>query len=542
MGSLLSRIRSWWENADRTQRVVTVFGLVLLTSLLLATFFVAGRPDMTRLYEGLTPEEQGMVMAELQTQGIPFRQDASGSIFVPTSRAPEIRANLAMNGKAPVGGGSGDNFAGIGLGNTPAVERERILAAKASDIEKTLAMLPFVKTARVHITPGDDSPFVSQRRSPAASVTIVSAPGATVSEKEGEAISRILVGEINGLDPKNVSVVVDGQIVFDGSAASGATAAADRRLQAQVAEAKRRELELQRTLDNAFGPGNTIVKVELEMDFDERTVNRLERNPSETPVEQEKNQETMAGGGAGMAGGIAGAVTNQPGAPAEPAGGTGGENYTGKRESVRFEVNETQSVSKEAGGDVTRMSVAVLVDSAKIEDPAPVEQFVRGTISVYQGPTYSVTVTPTEFNRAAEEEAKKAAASIGGQERLQQILSLLPIVALLIVGFMVVKALGKAIQPVEVPVVALPDGGSIPLGEFAQRMPAALAAVGESGDSVMAAQAVAAEISRSHAEQISIEAIPEQLNVPLEQIKKMAEERPDAVAMLVKSWLLEDRR
>ena len=39
-----------------------------------------------------------------------------------------------------------------------------------------------------------------------------------------------------------------------------------------------------------------------------------------------------------------------------------------------------------------------------------------------------------------------------------------------------------------------------------------------------------------------IRPIKDRLNIPLEQIKKMAEEKPEIVAMLVKSWLLEEGR
>ncbi|MNC96940.1 hypothetical protein D3C83_144450 [compost metagenome] len=37
-----------------------------------------------------------------------------------------------------------------------------------------------------------------------------------------------------------------------------------------------------------------------------------------------------------------------------------------------------------------------------------------------------------------------------------------------------------------------------------------------------------------------IEDIPDQINVPLEQIKKMGIERPNVAAMLIKSWLISD--
>ena len=39
-----------------------------------------------------------------------------------------------------------------------------------------------------------------------------------------------------------------------------------------------------------------------------------------------------------------------------------------------------------------------------------------------------------------------------------------------------------------------------------------------------------------------IRSIRSKVNVPLEQIKKLAKERPSTVAMLLKSWMLEERR
>ena len=43
-------------------------------------------------------------------------------------------------------------------------------------------------------------------------------------------------------------------------------------------------------------------------------------------------------------------------------------------------------------------------------------------------------------------------------------------------------------------------------------------------------------------QEMDVGEIQSRLNVPLEQIKKMSNERPEVVAMLIKSWLLEDRR
>jgi flagellar biosynthesis/type III secretory pathway M-ring protein FliF/YscJ len=39
-----------------------------------------------------------------------------------------------------------------------------------------------------------------------------------------------------------------------------------------------------------------------------------------------------------------------------------------------------------------------------------------------------------------------------------------------------------------------------------------------------------------------VKGITAKVNVPLEQIKRMCQDRPEAVAMLIKGWLLEEKR
>jgi flagellar biosynthesis/type III secretory pathway M-ring protein FliF/YscJ len=46
----------------------------------------------------------------------------------------------------------------------------------------------------------------------------------------------------------------------------------------------------------------------------------------------------------------------------------------------------------------------------------------------------------------------------------------------------------------------------------------------------------------SEDESIDIANIKTKIDLPLEQIKKLARQRPDTVAMLLKSWIMEDRR
>ena len=43
-------------------------------------------------------------------------------------------------------------------------------------------------------------------------------------------------------------------------------------------------------------------------------------------------------------------------------------------------------------------------------------------------------------------------------------------------------------------------------------------------------------------ETVDVESIRQRIDLPLEQIKKMGKQKPQAVAMLLKTWLMEERR
>jgi hypothetical protein len=131
---------------------------------------------------------------------------------------------------------------------------------------------------------------------------------------------------------------------------------------------------------------------------------------------------------------------------------------------------------------------------------------------------------------------------------MQQIISMLPIAALLFVGFLVMKSIGKFSKGTSMAIVG---GGSLPVPYNQSALP------GSSGDLLRAVDRVGGgdgggqfarsggdgggDDDESDAQLASIKGISRKVNVPLEQIKKMSSDRPETVAMLIKGWLLEER-
>jgi flagellar biosynthesis/type III secretory pathway M-ring protein FliF/YscJ len=118
---------------------------------------------------------------------------------------------------------------------------------------------------------------------------------------------------------------------------------------------------------------------------------------------------------------------------------------------------------------------------------------------------------------------------------MQQLVSLLPIAALLFVGFLVAKAIAKAAKPQMM--AALPGGGMLPLEAGTDHHEVFETHYDENGEEIPHA------LDEQETPQMEeIMAIQEKLNLPLEQLKKMSDDKAENVAMLIKTWLLEDHK
>lgn len=138
---------------------------------------------------------------------------------------------------------------------------------------------------------------------------------------------------------------------------------------------------------------------------------------------------------------------------------------------------------------------------------------------------------------------------------MQQVLSILPIAALIIVAMMVLKSVTKFAQTqtlayttADGQVIPLPSSG-LPMTHEAMAAYAAqdrkhghaahsnITLEGASPEEIQAALTGRTEPEE---EDIEVMGIKKKIHIPLEQIKKMADERPEMVATLIKSWMVMD--
>jgi flagellar M-ring protein FliF len=562
MGGLILKLRTWWDSADKNQKLITIGGTAFLALMLAGVFIFATKPKMQIMFSGLSPEDTGSVVAEIQGLGIPVDYDTVGNISVPAERMPEIRGTLAVKGKLPR---ASSHLTKRDLNNMPVmapprVEEERLLAITEGQLAESIEMFSGVQNAQVHVSKGNDSPLLDRARQASANVTISEKVGESVTSDQGRAMAMLVASSVEDLNADKVTIFSsDGRAIWDGEETSGTSGRAVTKLQMEKQYARQVRDDIQEQLNRIVGQGNALASVDVTLDLDKVNQTENTTTPTEDPITKESVKEVMSGGGGANPSGVVGAVGNQPGAQAPGTSATNGNDYTSSQERVERGVSVTSKTIEKAPGQVLSMGITILVNSDKVTDAADVQK-IEDLASAKLGPKAADTTNFTskvinyKFDNSVQVAAAKATETANSSAKMQQILSMLPILALIVVAFLVMKTLAKigktatfGTQQLAFAGAAgpmLPSGPASATAIAAHTLSIPEEAVHKALESGLVDEELASALAEAQKhvglDNVDIPSIGNKINVPLEQIKKMSNEKPEVVAMLIKSWLLEE--
>jgi flagellar M-ring protein FliF len=558
----LNRLRERWTSLPRTTRIALISGVVGLTMVFVALGFWASTPTYTTLYTGLSPADSAAVVQALREKNIPVRTSGGGSVVeVPEARAEEARLELASKGLPKTGAPGYARLEKTPFGMTQVMEQTTLRIALEEELANTIRHLEPVESARVHITPGNDSPFADSRTEPTASVVVTLKPNATLTREQVRGIVHLVCHSVEGLKPEQVTVVdSEARPLWQG----GDPYAVDNELlrtrrEAERAYAEELRRQLQQHLDRVLGPNKSSVMVQVELDLDKEEVQaqRVEPlDPNRAAVVSETTATERLSGNPPMAGGAAGIAGNRAENPMYPAAPLGGGGEYNREDRVRnYEINKQVEHIIRAPGRIERLSVATLVDeSVPDEALTAVRNWLEATVGVAPNqPNRIVTVQRVKFDTSLAEQAAKEQQAREAARRQALLWQLLPVILLLMVAFFLARVIGKQIRkpaPQPKALAALPGGGAVsvegvaPAGAITDGSEHALNAVvaddgitvieevDENGTVIVRKRRGPSVIEEELAERIRERTQPELL-----EIQRFAENKPEHVAALLRNWM-----
>ena len=416
----METLTNYWKGIDLRRRAFLIGGVAALAAILLILTRVATAPSYELLYSGLEPAAAGEVVTALEARGVPYRV-AGNSIEVHATERDSLRMALAGEG-LPANGPQGyellDSLSGFGT--TSQMFDAAYWRAREGELARTIISSPRIRAARVHIANPTADPFDTSQ-DVTASVAIRPASG-EVAPAQARALRYLVASSVPGLTPENVTVLdADSGLVLGAEQENSPAADA-----ASRSEQLRQNVE--RLLAARVGPGNAVVQVSVELETARETI--LERliDPESRVVIASDTEERDDASSNAEQGGVT-VASNLPTGDAEGQAGQSTAQSSETRESVTFDMSETQREIAREPGSIRRISVAVLLNGvpeigedgrAQLvpraeEELRALESLVQSAVGYDAARGDSVTIQSMVFDEAALPDVVEA----GLLERLQ---------------------------------------------------------------------------------------------------------------------------
>ena len=356
----MDQIRQIFGRLSLTQRIAIAAAAILVICSVVFFLRWNREKDFKPIYEQLSSEDSGAVIAKLRESATEYRlRPEDSAILVPSAKVAELRLQMATSGIPKSGRIGYELFDKTNLGTTDFAEQVNYHRAVEGELERSVMAMAEVEQARVHITFPKESVFTDNKQPAKASVMVKLKTGAQLSEHNASAISQLMASAVEGLTPEGVSVMdMKGNLLIrprkpgDGSEPSDDLLLYKGKLESETLA------KITSVLDPLLGSAKYRASVDMDCDLTSGEQSEETYDPNQSIITT--SQKTEEGSVAHDTAGVPGTASNLPRPTSHPQ--TGGAGIARRTESTNYETSRTVRRLKLPQGIVKRMSLSVLVD------------------------------------------------------------------------------------------------------------------------------------------------------------------------------------
>jgi flagellar M-ring protein FliF len=364
LSKLLAQLGAIWSQLGSSQRVSVAAATFVLITGLTALCFWSSRADYGLLYGGLSDSEASKVIAALDDAKVPYKT-GNGSVYVPADKIYTMRMQLAGKG-IPSGDGVGfEIFDKANFGISDFVQHANYVRAIEGELARTISQIDSVEAARVMIVQPENRLLLDKDTYPTASVFVHVRGNSQLDQQSINSIRFLVANSVEGLKPNHVAVIDNlGNVLSENTDDDSLTGLTDTQL------AARRNLEqylakkAQDMLEKVLGPGQAIVRVSADINYDTQTQTQEKFDPdgqvvrTETKNEEQNDSSTTASTSApvGITTDISTNTTTQ--ASNSPVNNSNNKKTT---DTTEYEIGKTTSSLVQAAGGIKRLTASVTV-------------------------------------------------------------------------------------------------------------------------------------------------------------------------------------
>lgn len=367
---LFNQLLKLYERLNKKQKIVIVGGIVIVV--LFLSYFVVfsinqrnANSNYAVLFEGLTPNDNALVIQHLQTNNIPYKIPKEDTILVPKDVVYEQRIALSSNGIPKNSKVGFEIFNEQSFGMTEFEQKVKLTRAIEGELGRTIESLKPIAKASVHIALPEDSVFVSKEVLPTASAVLEIRPNMYLSPTQIDGIKNLISASIPKLTKENVAIIdQNGEAL----GSDNENIASRELINTQLKYKNNFEKILEDKILNVLSPvvggkDRVVAKVTADFDFSQKKSTQEVFDPNNVVRSEQNLEEKRQGLREPEIGGVPGAVSN-----IGPVQGLDSldskELYEKNQTTTNYEISKTISEIKGEFGTLKRLSAAVVIDGS----------------------------------------------------------------------------------------------------------------------------------------------------------------------------------
>jgi len=535
------------------------FGVMAGVAAVLTAFFlyiagVISEPPKSILFAGLDPRDASQVTAKLDGMSVPYSlKDNGGTILVSADEVTKLRMELASQNLPSAGVGYEIFDKSDAFGTTAFVQNINRLRALEGELARSIETIDGIDSARVHLVIPERQIFSQTSQPPTASVVLRTR--STLDRNQVSAIQHLVAAAVAGLQADRIAIVDDhGNLLAGGDGKDGpdAGSAADDEQTSQFEERMRKRIE--NIVASVVGPGHVRVQVAADVKYNHVQQTSETYDPDSKVVRSTQTVESNANDSSGETANAVSVANALPGggqqngsAPKDTKSSTNSRN----EETTNYEISKTVRTSTEDGGDLTRLSVAVVVDGTLTDleggktkytprshqEMAQIETLVKSAIGYDKARGDQIEVVNMPFARMDVGTATAAPEPFLGLDAAYWFkiieAAILSLTALLIGLFVVRPLIRNMFAP-------MPGGGSRPALAAPQTVGQLPAPYGQEtdGQAQIAVNEAPAALPRPSGPMIDIQRIEGQVRESsIKKVGEVVDAHPEEALAILRTWL-----
>jgi len=432
------------------------FGVMAGVAAVLTAFFlyIAGaitEPPKTILFSGLESRDAAAVTGKLDGMAVKYDVKDGGTILVPADQVTKLRMALAQDNLPAAGVGYEIFDKSDAFGTTAFVQNINHQRALEGELSRSMQTIEGIQAARVHLVIPERQVFSRDDQQPSASVVLKTA--GRMDRGQVQAIQHLVAAAVAGLSADRVAIVDDrGNLLAGGDDKSGPDALARNQDEDTTNYENALRQRIEAIVTSVVGAGHMQVQVAADINYNHTQTTSEDYNPDSKVVRSTQTVEQNATNTS--AGANAVSVANAlPGGAA--AGGDQAKDTSGRtEETTNYEISKKVTTSTVDGGDIKKLSVAVVVDGSgdnaaaykprSAEEMSKITALVKSAMGFDSARGDQVQVTNMQFARIEESAGTPAPKPLLGLDSaywFKIIEAAIMSVTALLIGLFVVKPL-----------------------------------------------------------------------------------------------------